>query len=375
MTASTLNTLPVVAAGRTPRGALKLNGTVVPCLTLEVSNNSFYQADTFRVTVAAQTLPKGLEVAALTALTEIDVEVFFGLPADPAAFSVTDLQSMIQGRVDDYTFDPVSNVLEFVGRDLTALLIDSKTTSKWPNKKSSDIAKMLAANHGLTASVVPTKAFAGTFYQIDKVDLTDQRTEWDLLTYLANKEQYDVYVVGHVLHFEPKSTGATPYAIRWTPPSATSASPTSNVETLRFTRNLLVGQGVTVYVRSWNHKQMKGFTVFYPKQTHGVRPTASNLPPGGQIYQITVPNKTQDECLQIAIAKYNSIVQHEMKLSATLPGDNLLDCRATIRVEGTGTDFDQTYYPDTITRTMDLEHGYLMDVSAKNLAPSSQVSL
>jgi hypothetical protein len=40
--------------------------------------------------------------------------------------------------------------------------------------------------------------------------------------------------------------------------------------------------------------------------------------------------------------------------------------RATIRLVGTGTDWDQLYYPDTVTRRLSVQDGYRMDVRAKN---------
>jgi hypothetical protein len=51
---------------------------------------------------------------------------------------------------------------------------------------------------------------------------------------------------------------------------------------------------------------------------------------------------------------YNSIIQHEMKLTARLPADNLLTAQSAIRVgdPGKGTAFDQVYFPRVVTRTM-----------------------
>jgi uncharacterized protein (AIM24 family) len=37
-----------------------------------------------------------------------------------------------------------------------------------------------------------------------------------------------------------------------------------------------------------------------------------------------------------------------VRLSATLPGDMLLDCSMLVEVRGTGTAWDQTYYPDAL---------------------------
>lgn len=39
------------------------------------------------------------------------------------------------------------------------------------------------------------------------------------------------------------------------------------------------------------------------------------------------------------------------------------------------TPFDQTYYPDTIVRTMSMEEGYYWRVEAKNHSPDSEPDL
>ncbi|MFD2271423.1 hypothetical protein ACFS07_10485 [Undibacterium arcticum] len=42
---------------------------------------------------------------------------------------------------------------------------------------------------------------------------------------------------------------------------------------------------------------------------------------------------------------------------------------------GTGTAFDQTYYPESIVREMDLTGGYTMTIKAKNHSPQSVIPL
>jgi len=42
---------------------------------------------------------------------------------------------------------------------------------------------------------------------------------------------------------------------------------------------------------------------------------------------------------------------------------------------GTGTAFDQLYFPESISREMSLQSGYLMTVHAKNSSPENQPTL
>ena len=68
------------------------------------------------------------------------------------------------------------------------------------------------------------------------------------------------------------------------------------------------------------------------------------------------------------------ISQHEVNLSAELPGDDLLSAQTPVQVFGTGTAFDQVYYPASIQRRYSLDEGYRMSLRARNFSPESQLS-
>lgn len=368
--------LPPSAIVRQPRGIVKINDEVIPgWVSVEVDNNTFYEADTFRVTFATSLLPPARNPAWLASQKEMFVEIFVGLPVDVENFSASDLTSLIYGRVDDVMFTPSAFQVELSGRDLTAAFIDTKSTEKWPNKTSSQIAQALAARHNMTASVTATTTRAGKYYDIDHVRLTDQRSEWDLLSWLAHEEQFNVYVKGKTLHFEQKTAPSTdPYLLTWQDPNIDQAFPTFTGKSIEFTRALNVAKGIQVVVRSWNQKAKKGFTVSYPNKAKSTQ--AGKASPFGntQIYSYTFPNLTQAEALQKAQALHKEITQHEMKLVAELPADNILSVTDIVKVVGTNTAFDQIYYPDSIRRTLSKD-GYTMTLHAKNHSPDSVVSV
>jgi hypothetical protein len=54
-------------------------------------------------------------------------------------------------------------------------------------------------------------------------------------------------------------------------------------------------------------------------------------------------------------------------LTAYLPGDSLLDCSKLLELRGTGTGWDQIYYPDSVKRSISIDEGYRMEVTAKNI--------
>lgn len=363
--------------GRQPRGAVKLNGELITgWVEFEVDNNTYYSADTFRCKFAGAKLPTDRNAVWFAEQQDMFVELFIGFPTNPASFSAADLQSFIYGQVDHITIDPISNTIDVDGRDLTRLFIDTKTTQKWPNQTSSQIATQLATTHGLTAAVTATTTRVGKYYEIDHVNMSDERSEWDILNYLADLEGFKVWVRGQTLYFQPVAdpTKTTPYPIVYQVAS-TSAGPKANFEAAKFTRALTVSRGIQVKIRSWNKKYAKGFTVSYPSTVKTIKVGQSSIGAGGQIYSKTLPNLTQDQALQYAQKWYQQLVAHEMKLEGlTLPGDNTLDVTSMIQLSGTGTAFDQLYYPDSINRAMSFDGSYEMTIAAKNHAPDSTVT-
>ncbi|MFD2271422.1 hypothetical protein ACFS07_10480 [Undibacterium arcticum] len=200
---------------RQPRGVVKVNDLRMDgWIRWEVDNNTYYEADTFRVTFALSALPVAYGDAWWASQQEIFIEIFAGFPVDAENYSATELQSLTYGRVDDVTFDPVARTLQVSGRDLTAMLIDAKTSETFQNLTASQIATQIAQRHGLTTTyVTATSKRSGKYYQIDQVRVNQQRSEWDLLTALAGEEEFAVYVKRKDLHFEPAvAPGANPYS-------------------------------------------------------------------------------------------------------------------------------------------------------------------
>ena len=356
----------IMGQARQPRGMVKVGGNVIQgWLDFEVDENAFREADTFRVTLALSALQAPYDEVWFASQTTMQVEVLAGLPADPNNYSSSDLDSLIIGNVDEVQYSPGDRTITLSGRDLTSLLIDAKTAEKWNNQTPSQIATTLANRHGLTPNVTPVTGLAGGFYQIDHAIPTQGQTEWDLLCWLAQQVGYVVYVDGNTLNFcPPPNQESNPYPITW---QAANSQQTfmSNATRIGFSRTLTVGKTVSVTVRSWNQQQRKAFSVSYPSGAAGkIKPGRATSP--AQPYTYIIPNLTKDQAEKRAAAIYNDIIKNEMRLSADMPADNVLDVMHSIPVTGTGTVFDQTYYPESIQRRMSFDGGYRMTISAKN---------
>lgn len=370
--------LPRVSVVRQPRALIRVNGDLVGgWVSWEVDNNNYYSADTFRVSFATSQLPKDYSAAFwANQSTDIFVEILAGFPANPNSPQPSELENLIYGRVDSIEYSLERAEITVTGRDLTALFIDDRTTQKWEELTSSQIATLLATRHKLgTSYITATNGIVGAYYKYKHVQPTDMRSEWDLLANLATVEGFELYVKGTDLHFEPTPdpTQRKVYQLAWTPPSDGNAASTFNGISLNFSRAMTVGRGMQVSVRSWNQSQKIGFTKTYPSAigSRGTQAGKSSPFGGVQTYSYVVANLTPEQAQKYAQNKYNELIQNEMKLVARLPADGNIHVNDILLVAGTGTAYDQKYYPDSIVRQMSLTEGYVMIINAKNHATDS----
>lgn len=384
-----LNDFPAVAVSRRPRAIVRVtsltsvnnasavtNEEVDGWISWEVTANSYLEADTFRVSFALSQLPADRDADWFSQQTEIYVEVLAGFPTDPTNVVATELQSLIYGRVDDIDVQFDAGELTLTGRDLTAVFIDTKLTSSYENQRASAIAQTIAKAHGLSAVVDQTPDTAGTLYKRTQVRMEADRSEWDLLTWLAKEEGMVCYVDGQTLHFvNDTRADDPPYLIYWEPASNSFGSPQSNAIRLGLSRSLTVAKGITVKASSPSLTKKFPVTASYPSKPKAI--AAGKASPFGQVqtYSYTLPaGRTLTQVQQFAETTYQQIVAHAMKLRAELPGDSILTMRAIVRVQGTGTAFDQDYYPSEIVRSMSLGEAYRMRVDAKNSAPQNEAT-
>ena len=333
---------------------------------MDVTSNAHFAADTWRAEFASTALPAAFGPDYWAAAEYDRVEISAGFEGA--------LIPLITGQVDDVEYDIIARRLTLSGRDLSAPLIDARTTEKFQNLKSHEIAQRIALRHGLDSNVTATATLAGKYYQIDHAALTKEDSEWDLLCYLAEREGFDVWVRGETLFFQPPvSESQTPYLLLWSDPGA--GSPTSNCERLNLSRSQTLAKDVIVKVRSWNQAQEKAFTVAYRASKKGRTKRKGDTDSDAQTYSYTVPNLTREQALKYAETQAAKITRHERLLNADLPGDSLLDTRSLVRLAGTGTDWDQTYYPESVTRRISFEEGYTMQLRAKNHSPQDTVTL
>lgn len=357
---------------RQPRLLVLLNGQPsTGFVSATIASNGWNQSDTFSA-VFALTPADPVHTAAWWD-DQQDIQVEIRVSIARAGFT-----SLILGNVDTTDRDPATGLVTVSGRDLSSVLIEAPTAESFTNRTSSEIATLLAARHGLTASVTATTTPISRFFELDKDHATLGRahyttTEWDLLSFLAKCEGFDLHVAGKTLHFEaPSAVSTAPWIVRVQPPTP-STPYTSNVSNLRLVHHKTQARAVTVEVRSYSAKT--GATVKATATAGGSGAKfQQDVATRTQVYRYVFPNLSQSMAQQRANSLLTDLKKHERSLTFDAPGDLALTPRNLLSLTGTGTVAAQNYFADTISRTIDYQGGFSMNVSAKTMDQRNIVS-
>jgi phage protein D len=333
-----------------------------------VTSTSQNTASTFHAT-AALGIDPNFPAAFWASQDVIPVEVQMGFLPPGAPEGNANWQTMILGNTDSIEIDPICALLTLSGRDLASLLIDTKTQNAYPNQTASQVAASIAAEHGLQASIVATTTPLGAYYQIDHTQLELNNlhrvtNEWDLLTYLADTEGFDVFVQGNTLFFQPQPTPqtVTPLQVIMTAGPPVSA----NVLTIKLERNLTLARDIQVTVKTWNSRHNGAFTRIV-KGTTGTAPKGSK-----PVNYVRIrPGLTPDQALQYGQQQLALLSQHERKVTLTMPGEFNMTPQAMVQLSGTNTAFDQVYFVDQVERAMSYADGFTQTGWLKNTSPRS----
>ena len=331
---------------RAPALTVLADGIPVPgVMELDVFANAHLAAGRFRLRAA---MSPAAAATLLESGTLLDLQLSLGgLPT-----------SLLQGEADAIHIDALRGAIEIEGRDLTARLLDARTQETFANQTASEIATTLAGRHGLTPVVTATTTLAGRYYgaEHDRITLgqfSRSTTEWDLLTFLASHEGFEVFVAGQSLCFQPRSPSAPPAFLA-----------PADCLGLSLERALTLARDIEVIVKSWNSRHQAAFSQTARSTAKGRR--------GGPPQRIVVvrPNLSPNEALQLAQRILADLSSHERIVHADLPGELSLTPRSHVVLTGTGTDFDQAYYVAELDRHFSIDRGFTQRLRLKNADPA-----
>ncbi len=304
-------------------------------VSLEVEQVAYFAADRFVVTLAMG--DAGLGNAAYYAalgLQRIAID---------AALSAGGFVNLITGQIDNVRIDLLFNTAVLSGRDLSAGLIDSEVAETFANQTSSQIACALAQEHNLTPNVTATTTPVGQYYELDHArsglaQHSRNGSAWNMLTLLAQLENFAVSVTGATLNFGPAPAG-TPVLIT---PQACIA--------LDFDIATTIPSSTTV--KSWNTRKKAV-----------VMQTAGSS--GGGSTTLIRPNLTSQQAGNLATNHLAVLSQHAVILKATLPGEMTMKPGMQILLSGTNSRLDQSYVVDAIFRSIESHHGFIETIHAR----------
>lgn len=341
---------------------------IASALSFEVTNNNYYQADTFSAQFALNGDPN-FSPAWWGQQQQILLDIQASLD------NGSTWKSLILGQADhqDVHFD--AGILVVDGRDLTARFIDQKTSRAYLNQTSSQLVQQLAQKHKMTADVTPTTTLVGRFYGDDHEKLSLNQfsrttTEWNLMCSLAQHEGFDIWVTGTTVHFHPSTPiNSDPWELVWEPPGWQGNVPWMNGVSLSAERAMTMAKDVVVVVRSWNSRQARGFTKYSPSNAD-----LSSLDDNAvQSFVFIHPNLTEAGAQDMANKLREQITRNERLVTIEAAADLTVGARNMLKLTGTGTSWDQAYYVDYVRRNMSFEGGFSMTIHAKNHSPQTQV--
>ena len=186
-----------------------------------------------------------------------------------------------------------------------------------------------------------------------------------------SKRGFDLWVSGQTLNFSASGgTNGRSLCFCFGPTSGPRQSRCELRGSSKLHRSQTLAKDIIVKVISWNQVQEGNVTAQAKRSQANKSQRAGGQ---AQIYTFYEPNLNQQQAQKWANAKAEDITRHERVITGKLPGDNLLTNRSLIKLVGTGTDWDQVYFVDSVTRRMNFKDGYSMEFRAKNHSPQSTV--
>ena len=230
-------------------------------------------------------------------------------------------------------------------------MIDARVDETFANRTSSEIAEILAERHGLGVAATPTSTLGGAILPVglraaDGGEFCPKvMSEWDLLSFLAVQEGFDLFMDGEVLRFE--AAGGRDAAV---------LAP-SDCVSMQLEHLLGMERAIEVTVRSWDQQ--------------GAQAVVQTAQGGGKgrawKHSVVRPNLPPDEAQRLAERVLTDLVRHTRTVTATMPGEVMLSARSTVTLEGTGTGWDGAYVVSELRRQVDVRHGFSQRVSLQRM--------
>lgn len=325
---------------RAPRLLALFDGVPVPhAMEARVTATDYFSADWFHAGFAiASDGPDGPAFWASVGQPVVDLRISL----DGGSTYVT----LIVGKADTVTLDPLNRIARLEGRDLSSGLLDARPYQAYPGQTASGIVAAIAARHGLEARITPTRGLAGRAFASQQQETVLSQhsrvvTDWDMVVRLAQREGYNAYVQGRTLHFEPVDEATGP---------ETPLVSGDFIE-LRVEHNLREARAADLGMASWNSQASQALGLVRQGAATGDVAIQPNLPATIASAMAREYTKSRRQAVRV--------------LDGTMPGETALAPRSRIRLSGIGAGYDRAYHIETIDRSFSPVTGFRQRIRAR----------
>lgn len=357
------------------RGLVVVNGNSVKFINFSVEQNAFSAADSFEIVLpffirnsqgGDPILANGPDFQSILLTQDVvPVQVYVGYPTNSRNFSASDLTQIMNGYMDTARWNFNKNDGEIVtlnGRNAVGQMMDAKTTEKYPNLTASAIAIKIAESRGLQAIVAGTSTLAGTYYNQNSTILGNDASEWDLLLFLAQQEDFIMRVKGKQFLFGPYGIVTGP---DYTPQDPIPFTWGKDIEALEFERSPHAARDVIVKVITFDRDtkarivETAKSTTQYAKRIYGGSRAAYT-----ETYVIPGLTRQQAQKKAQAICYELSRLQVIGQIDTAGNPDMAIDRK--VAIYGVGQGLTDTYYLNRVTHQFDINNGYACSSSLSN---------
>ena len=310
---------------------LLVNGMRVDNILLaSIASNNCFSADSFSVIVATSSSASE-DMIFWSSLTSAYIEIYSA-----------DMQNaIITGMADSVILDWFQGTAKIEGRDLSSLLIDNSPQQDFVNRTAAEMVTAIALKHSLIPVVSATQGNAGRFFGSDFTRLSLARfsrirSEWDLVVQLARECQFDAYVVGTSLYFQPMNSSTDP-AVVVTP---------SDLASLKIHQSLWINSDQPVNVTSWNSQDMKS----YGSDISSTGTVSAYVFGGANLTALQVTDDTSRYMQELLRLKVN-LTAETVRFSSINP-------RTTVYLDGFASTVDGLYQINNINQAYSSTRGF-----------------
>jgi uncharacterized protein len=181
-----------------PRCLVEVAGQIVlpdDIYECDVDNTLYMAADSFDITISNDDLKSDWF------RKKQQVKVYYGYVDNPSRWFLSDLTHVFTGMIDGVQpkwGTQNGQIVELIGRDYSAPMIDTQNSYAFTNWTSSQIADHFAKKYGLKPIITATNS-------VVESDVYQSKQEWEVLQTCAAREGYVCYVTKDLeLYFGPR---------------------------------------------------------------------------------------------------------------------------------------------------------------------------